>query len=60
MGQDRWVVARVICGARAGRMRCSLVTGRVMAEGRTVRIWRRREWNESHPEVAPIRGPGRR
>jgi len=57
MGQARWVVACVICGAQVGQMCCSLVTGRLLAEGHTLRIWRQREWNESHPEVAPISWP---
>ena len=57
MGHAAWMVACVICGARAGEMCCSLVTGRMVAEGHTLRIWRQREWNESHPEAAPISWP---
>jgi len=43
MAHARWVVARVICGERAGQMCYSLVTGRMLAEGHTLRIWRQRE-----------------
>ena len=50
----RWIVACVICSARAGQMCSSLVTGRRLAEGHTLRIWREREWIESHPEAAPV------
>jgi len=51
-----FMAAIALLGGMAGVI-IGMVTGRLLAEGHTLRIWRQREWNESHPGMAPIRWP---
>jgi hypothetical protein len=52
-----WTVPCIICGAQSGETCCSLVTGRELEEGHTLRIWKQREWDETHTSHGQDREP---
>ncbi len=54
MRQPLWIVACIVCGARSEASCYSLVTGRELPEGHTLRIWSQHEWDERHPEGAVV------
>jgi hypothetical protein len=55
MGQPLWTVDCTICGAKPGERCSSVVTGRDLPEGHTLRIWSQHKWDERHPEATVSR-----